>query len=101
MMNYIHIPAEHIPLGRTALTLFVDQGELCAGIIEHSCDGRFHRRVPDAPCPNDVIPVICALLARAPCEELYVVLERGAYWPEQFPTLRGCTVDLRKNEANL
>lgn len=88
MMNYIHIPTESIPMGRTALVLFVDHDELCAGIIEHSFDGRFHRRVPENPSPLDVIPVICSLMTRSPADELYVVLEQNAYWPEQFPALQ-------------
>lgn len=88
MMSYICIPSENIPIGRTALVLFVAGGELCAGIIEHTPDGRFHRRVPDNPGPLDVVPVICNLMTRMPSDKLYVVLEQGAYWPEQFPFLQ-------------
>lgn len=88
MTNYISVPAEDIPVGRTALVLFIDRDQLCAGVIEHSPDGSLDRRIPDNPSPFDIVLVICTLMAQSSGDDLYVVLEQNAYWPEAFPALR-------------
>ncbi len=88
MARYLRVSADQIPLGRTALLLFVHQDQLCAGAIEHRCDGRLDRRVPDDPSPNDLVLGICRLMADLPPDaDLMVVLEPRAYWPSAFPRL--------------
>lgn len=89
MIRYVQVASEQIPLGVSALLLFIEKNELCAGVIEHHRDGSFERRVPADPVPADVVPVICQLMARSQSEILHVVLEAAAYWPEQFPTMSG------------
>lgn len=89
MTGYVSVSAEQLPLGRLALLLFVDDGELCAGILERSRDGKLERRVPDRPSPRDLVLVICRLMAQLPRNaDLLVVLEPGAFWPPAFPELR-------------
>lgn len=89
MTGYVHVSAEQIPKGTMALLLFVDNDELCAGVIEHCTDGRLDRRVPDKPSPNDLVLVICRLMAKLPqSADLLVVIEPGAFWPDAFPELR-------------
>ncbi|MET0439883.1 MAG: hypothetical protein ABW043_20510 [Devosia sp.] len=89
MLGYVRVSPDQIPLGETALLLFVHKGELCAGVLKHRCDGRMERLVPEDPSPNDLILGICRLMADMPDNSnLLVVLEALAYWPEPFPTLR-------------
>jgi hypothetical protein len=89
LASYIRVSPEQIPLGQTALLLFVHHDELCAGVLEHRCDGRFDRRVPEDPSPNDLVLGICKLMAeRDENSDLLVVLEPQAYWPDSFPKLR-------------
>ena len=100
MTNYIAIPAEDIPRGRTALVLFVDNDQLCAGVIEHCTDGSLDRRIPDKPSPFDIVLVICTLMAQSSGDDLYVVLEQNAYWPEAFPALRSHSEPQRRKAGS-
>lgn len=88
MARYIRVSPEQIPMGQTALLLFVHHDELCAGAIEHRPDGRLDRRVPDNPSPHDLVLGICRLMADLPDNaDLLVVMEPMAYWPVSFPKL--------------
>jgi len=88
MARYIRVSPDHIPLGQTALLLFVHQNELCAGALEHRADGRLDRRVPEDPSPHDLVLGICRLMADLPDDaDLLVVMEPLAYWPASFPKL--------------
>ncbi|SFV38032.1 hypothetical protein SAMN05216456_3226 [Devosia crocina] len=90
MTSYVRVSAEQIPSGATALLLFVHQDRLCAGVMKRRCDGRLERLVPDDPRPEDLVLGICRLMAdMGPEDDLLVVLEPMAYWPEAFPRLRG------------
>lgn len=89
MAGYIRVSPEDIPLGQTALLLFVHQNQLCAGVIQHRCDGRIERRVPEDPSPHDLVLGICKLMSEMDDDaDLLVVLEAQAYWPDSFPKLR-------------
>lgn len=89
MTAYISVSTEQIPLGGTALLLFVHNDQLCAGVMKHRCDGRLERLVPEDPRPQDLVLGICRLMSDlGPDEDLLVVLEPMAYWPEAFPRLR-------------
>ncbi|CAN7567860.1 hypothetical protein [Devosia sp. LjRoot3] len=90
MPGYVRVTPDQIPAGQTALLLFVHNGELCAGVLRHSLEGRLERLVPDNPSPSDLILGICRMMADMPVDaDLFVVLEPLAYWPELFPSLRG------------
>ena len=89
MPGYLRVTPDQIPAGETALLLFVHNGQLCAGALQHRCDGRLERRVPEQPHPSDLILGICTLMADMPDDgNLLVVLEPFAYWPEPFPILK-------------
>ncbi|KKB77811.1 hypothetical protein VW35_14245 [Devosia soli] len=89
MASYVRVTPEQIPLGQTALLLFVHQDQLCAGVVQHRCDGRIERRIPENPSPHDLVLGICKLMADMPDDaDLLVVLDPLAYWPEAFPKLR-------------
>ena len=89
MAHYVRVLAEQIPRGGMALLLFVHKDQLCAGVMKHRHDGRLDRIVPADPRPQDLILGICRLMSQlGPDEDLLVVLEPLAYWPEAFPQLR-------------
>lgn len=88
MARYIAISEDEIPIGRKALLLFVHGGELCAGIIEHRCDGRMTRDVASEPRPDQLIAAVGNVMAgRSLDDDFYVVLKDEAYWPEAFPSI--------------
>lgn len=89
MTDYVQVSEARLPVGRSALVLFVHDGQLCAGTLTRRPDGRTERTVSSRPEPNDLMRVIVRLMGTKPVPEtLYVVLERGAHWPEQFPKLQ-------------
>ncbi|MBJ7578738.1 MULTISPECIES: hypothetical protein [unclassified Devosia] len=89
MTEYVQVSETRLPAGHAALLLFVQDGNLCAGTLTRRHDGRMERSVSPRPDPNDLMRVIVRLMGVKPVPEtLYVVLERGAHWPEQFPKLR-------------
>jgi hypothetical protein len=88
MVGYVHVSADQLPPGKTALLLFMQEDQLCAGEIERRYDGRLQRRLPQEPKTNDLVPTIARLMS--PFDEnaeLFVVIEEPAYWPEFFPKL--------------
>jgi hypothetical protein len=88
MTRYLSIAEHQVPKGKSALLLFVHRAQLCAGVVEHRYDGRLVRRLPDDPKPTQLVSVICELMVGQSLDaELYVVLDKGAYWPEAFPVL--------------
>lgn len=87
MPSYLQVEADEIPIGKSALLLFIAHGDLCGGLIEHRADGQMDRRIPDNPSPDDVVPMICRLMSGQAVETLYIVIEDAAYWPEPFPAL--------------
>lgn len=88
-MRYLHILPEQVPAGGSALVLFLEANSLRAGILEHGCDGRWHREVPEAARPGEVIAVIRTILTLPSNRAtLHVIIEDGAYWPENFPALQ-------------
>ena len=87
MPRYVQVEPDEIPIGKSALLLFIAHGDLCGGLLEHRPDGRMDRRVPDNPSPDDVVPIICLLMSGQAADTLYIVLEDVAYWPEPFPAL--------------
>ena len=90
MTRYISVSESQLPPGKTALLLFEHNSHLCAGTLEHRCDGRILRRLPHHPRPTELISVISELIAGQGLDgDLYVVLDPGAYWPDAFPILNG------------
>jgi hypothetical protein len=88
MTDYVQVSEARLPTGRPALLLFVQDGNLCAGTLTRRPDGRMERNVSPRPEPSDLMRVIVRLMGSKPVPEtLYVVLERGAHWPQQFPKL--------------
>jgi hypothetical protein len=87
MTQYIAVSEDTVPLGKTALLLFVHEAQLCAGTIEHRYDGRILKRLPAEPKPTQLVSVISGLMAGHAQDDLYVVIEADAYWPESFPLL--------------
>lgn len=88
MTRYLSISEQQIPLGKSALLLFVHRAELCAGVIEHRCDGRVVKKIAADPQPTQLVSVICQLMDGQSLDgDLLVVLDKGAYWPEAFPLL--------------
>lgn len=89
MTAYVRVAEKQIPPGQMALLLFTSRDELCAGIMEHCLDGTLERRVPENPSPNDLVLVLCRLMAQLPDDsDVYVVIEPGAYWPDMFPDMK-------------
>jgi len=89
MTYYVRVLAEQIPPGGMALLLFVHKDELCAGVMKRRPEGRLDRIVPADPRPQDLVLGICRLMSQLdPDDDLLVVLEPFAYWPEAFPQLR-------------
>jgi hypothetical protein len=87
-MRYLCVTEKQIPAGQSALFLFVHRSELCAGVLERRFDGRVLRQIASDPQPTELVSVICELLVgKGLDEELLVVLDEGAYWPEAFPLL--------------
>lgn len=77
-----------MPQGRTALLLFVQEAELCAGTVEHRWDGRVVRQLPNQPQPGQLVSVICRIMEGQGLDDvLYVVIDRDAYWPDAFPAI--------------
>lgn len=102
MPCYVRVLAEEIPRGGMALLLFVHRDELCAGVMKHRDDGRLERIVPADPQPQDLILGICRLMSQlGPDEDLLVVLEPLAYWPEAFPQLRALPPPRETDESRI
>lgn len=88
MTRYLSIAEHQVPKGKSALLLFVHRAQLCAGVLEHRYDGRLVRRLPDDPQPTQLVGTICELMEGQSLDgDLYVVLDKGAYWPDAFPVL--------------
>lgn len=88
MTKYIHVPESRVPVGKSALWLFVHRDQLCAGRIERRCDGRLMRHMSNEPSPAQLMVVICDLMAAQGADaDLYVVIDADAYWPDAFPSL--------------
>ena len=92
MTQYIRVAQEQVPIGRSALLLFVDGEDLRAGVIEHRCDGRLCRRIEGKAGGEGLMEVICQVIRKQPANgEIYVVLDPAAYWPDAFPALDAAT----------
>lgn len=77
---------QRVPPGESALRLYIDDDELCAGIIEQRCDGRLSITAADQHGIDGIVPTIAQLLRQRPAL-LYVVIEDDAYWPDSFPKI--------------
>ena len=85
-MRYLQLQPEQIGLGQQALLLCLTGGSLCAAALERRPDGRLRRFDPAPPGPTRLIATIGMLISRD-SEQLLVVLEEDAYWPDCFPQL--------------